>query len=369
MKKAVQITLGLGRGIGGGEYTALICALTLKEVGYNLALITKRIFNLDTYFKSFGVRAPFNEIYIFKYPKLPKIAKLYHHLFYPIVTPSLKAKLYFNTSADSHPFVFPLYALTDQVPIIFYVTAVPLTPPWYIKNRQKSNNSIYTSLFRLFAKTYWNKLNAFFIACSRYVAKIMEDAIGIRPYILYTPVDIKNYLWKNEKKEDYVVVMGRLVPSKRYEDAIQACKYVGKKLVMLLATQDQDYFHKILELINKLNMEEHVKILLNQPLNIRAEILKRAKIFIQCRTEAGAKAVREAMAAGCIPIVPIEGGQSEYVPQEYTFTNFNEMVEKIRLADNASTHDREYMVQQAKQYDTEVFMEKLKEFLTSHNLA
>ncbi|GBC71877.1 hypothetical protein HRbin02_01666 [Candidatus Calditenuaceae archaeon HR02] len=369
MRRAVQITLGLGRTVGGGEYTALVCAQVLKETGYILALITKRLFNPDIYYKSFGVKAPFDEIAIFKYPKLPKIAKLYHYLFYPLATPNIKAKLYFNTSADSHPFVFPLYALTNQVPIVYYVTAVPLTPPWYIKDHQESNNSHYTFLFRFLAKNYWKKLNTLFLACSKYVANIVEDATGIKPYILYTPVDIRNYLWKKEKKDDYAVVMGRLVPSKKYEDAILACKEAGKRLIMLLATQDQDYHKKIMELIRKLNMGEHVKILLNQPIDVRAEILKRAKIFIQCRTEAGAKAVREAMAAGCIPIVPREGGQSEYVPQEYTYTSFGELVEKIMFADKASVHEREYMVEQAKQYDTEVFKRRLKDYLISNGLA
>jgi len=368
-KRALQITLGLGRTVGGGEYTALIIAELLKELGFNVTLLCKRMPNSRKYLEAFGVEFPFDEIAIFRYPKLPKIFRLYHYLIYPLSTPNIYADLYFNTSADSHPFVFPISAILDYKPIVYYVTALPLTPPWHIRDSIKESGigarELYRSIFSLLAEIYWKKLNAFFIACSKYVAKIMNECLGVSPEILYTPVDVEKYLWRNEEKEDYAVVMGRLDPSKRYEDAILACKKAGVKLVMLLAMQNKQYYRQILKLIKQHDLDDKVQIILNAPIEVRSRILRKAKVFIHCRIEAGAKAVREAMAAGCIPIVPAEGGQSEFVPKEFTYLNIDELPQKIREAMTAGPRLRRYIVEESKKHDKQFFKRKLKEILFS----
>lgn len=372
---AVQITLGLGKTVGGGEYTALIVNECLNELGYKVKLICKQHPDLSKYKIAFDIeRLGFDDVKIFKYPKLPKIFKLYHYLIYPIITPKIPANLYFNTSADSHPFVIPLNAIIHKLPVIYYVTAIPLTPPYFTKKMKKEvykNNIVtnvlktcYYDLFRKISKKLWSNIVAHFIACSNFVAGQVDEALGVQSKILYTPVDIGPYEWKGESKENYAVVMGRTVPSKNYEVAISACKEANVKLMMLLAIQDQKYYNKIVSFIKKEEMEQNVKILINAPLKERAEILKRAKVFIHCRVEAGAKAVREAMAAGCVPVVPHIGGQSEFVPREYTYSNQEELPQKILYAMNVSTAERQELVNMSKKHDKTEFKAKLKQIIT-----
>jgi glycosyltransferase involved in cell wall biosynthesis len=375
-KKAVQITLGLGRTIGGGEYTAIIVAEFLKEVGFEVTLVAKRIPDPHKYLNAFKTAFPFDKVAVFKYPRLPKVFRLYHGLLYPIGTPNIDADLYFNTSADSHPFVLPLSAILNHKPIIYYVTALPLTFPWFIRDvnvfRSQKDiakwKNLYHYFFKLICKRYWKGINSFFIACSRYIAEIIKENLGAKPSILYTPVDVKEYLWRGESKDDYAVAMGRLVPSKRYENAIIACKKAGVKLVILAAMQDESYYKYLLDIVKREGMEDRVSIILNAPLETRSNILRKAKVFIHCRIEAGAKAVREAIAAGCIPVVPQEGGQSEFVPKEFTYSTIEEMPQKILEALSAPESLRWQLIEEVKKHDKTNFKLNLRKILEDYGL-
>jgi len=353
--------------MGGGEYTALMVAEALRDAGFKTFLLCKKVPRLKKYLEAFDVEVPFEGFYLFKYPRLPRLAKLFHYLLYPVSTPNVKVDLYFNTSADSHPFAIPLHAIIHYKPVVYYVTALPLTPPWLINNKDEQYLTIarktYWSYFRKSAKNIWSRVNGIFIACSRFVAKQLKEAIGKDPQILYTPVDVSKYIWRGEKKRDVAIVMGRTVPSKRYEEAILACMKAGVRLIMLLAIHDKAYYQKLLKLVRELNLQEKVKIITNAPVSVRSALLRRAKVFIHCRVEAGAKAVREAMAAGCIPIVPALGGQAEYVPKEYHFSSFDELSEKIKTALNEPMDIRKALINEVMEHDSRVFKRRLTSLL------
>jgi hypothetical protein len=62
--------------------------------------------------------------------------------------------------------------------------------------------------------------------------------------------------------------------------------------------------------------------------------------------------------------VPHIGGQSEFVPREYTYSNQEELPQKILYAMNVSTAERQEFVNMSKKYDKTEFKAKLKQIIT-----
>jgi len=239
-------------------------------------------------------------------------------------------------------------------------------------------NPIYRSSFRkpnlaILAKAVLEVIervrrNGLFIAICGYTARKVEDACGMRPELLYGAIEAQVYRWHGEEKEEFMVASGRLVPYKRFELAIKAAKRLGRKLIILGAVRDREYYEALLRMIRAEGVEELVKILTNLPIEERADILKRAKVFLHCSVEGFGKAVAESMAAGCIPVVPREGGQSEYTPREFQYSSFEEMLQRIEEAFTAPATLSRELSEKAMEFDKPQYKSKFIELLREKGL-
>jgi alpha-1,2-mannosyltransferase len=73
--------------------------------------------------------------------------------------------------------------------------------------------------------------------------------------------------------------------------------------------------------------------LANAPKTELQNILKKAKIYLHTTVgEHFGISIAEAMASGCIPIVPDSGGMKEFVPRKYRYANTCEAADKITKA-------------------------------------
>lgn len=79
----------------------------------------------------------------------------------------------------------------------------------------------------------WDRLAAErvdrFIANSYYVAKRIEKYYGKKSSVIYPPVDLTTFHTGGEKRDHYLAV-GRLIPYKRFDLVIEACKTLKRRL-------------------------------------------------------------------------------------------------------------------------------------------
>jgi len=121
---------------------------------------------------------------------------------------------------------------------------------------------------------------------------------------IHPPVDAKRFKLQ-EKKEDFYLVVGRQVPYKRVDLAVQACTTMGVKLVVIGEGSESENLKKMagptVEFKGRLNDKE------------TAEYYSRAKAFLFTAEEDFGITPLEAMACGTPVIAYGKGGATETV--------------------------------------------------------
>jgi len=77
-----------------------------------------------------------------------------------------------------------------------------------------------------------------FIAISRTVQDRIRECYGRSSDIIYPPVDTEFYTPAAIPREDFYLVVSALAPYKRFDLAIDACRKLGKKLIVIGSGQD-----------------------------------------------------------------------------------------------------------------------------------
>ena len=72
-----------------------------------------------------------------------------------------------------------------------------------------------------------------FVAISNTIAKRIHEAYGRKSEVIYPPVDTDFYSPTKEKREDYYLVVSALAPYKRIDLALEACKKLKRRLVVI----------------------------------------------------------------------------------------------------------------------------------------
>ncbi|MCD6312260.1 MAG: glycosyltransferase family 4 protein [Thaumarchaeota archaeon] len=366
--------LGLGEGVGGGQHEALAIAEALKEYGFRITLVCGSKPDFKRLERELGVN-PLSDNYLPINRILPKDADFLRPLLYPICIPMARSDIYVNLDAGSKPFLIPLSILVDeQSSIVYHFINAEVGRFWRASLEARRRR-------RLAGRVYWNllaealkwivkrvKRRGLFTAVCRFTAENVERILGVRPKVLYGPIEWQVYRWRGERKEDFMVSVARITPYKNLEEAIYAAKILNKRLVIFGAVRDKPYYKKLLELIRRERLEDRVKIIIGSSIGDRAAVLKRAKVFLHCSVEGFGKSIAEAMAAGCIPLVPRLGGQSEYTPKRFHYSSFEEMLQKIEEAFNAPLSISYDLSKIAMKFDRQLFKTRFIKLLEESGL-
>ncbi len=377
-KRRVVITYPPLRGskFGGGEHTMLSAAQALEEKGYEISFIFRSLVDFSIFERNLGIKISSPNVFIYKRLKLPRIMKLCQHFVHPLLTPNIDADLFLNMSADSHPLAMPLKALINDKPIIYYFLGPLLDNIWmvrrYLGTIDHSPILYYRKVVSIIASKIFRKIhnNGLFLANSKYTAMSIKKACGLSSEVLYSPVEVNNYLWKEESKKNLIVASGRLIPSKNFERAIQAIRHLSSdvKLIIFGILINESYYNELLKLIERNDLSDRVKIVIGATLDERARILKKASVFLHCCVEGFGKVVVEAMAAGCVPVVPSVGGQAEFTPREFHYSSFEEMVQKVQEALEAPENLRWNLVSRSIEFDRMHYKKRFIEILQDKGL-
>jgi glycosyltransferase involved in cell wall biosynthesis len=191
--------------------------------------------------------------------------------------------------------------------------------------------------------------------------------------VVYPPVDVENFkpLYRHKERENLVVTVSRFRPGKNLESIPYIAKHVNARF-LVIGPSDQSSastINTIRGLAKKLKVQDRVQLLINVPRSVLREKISDAKVLLHTQFfEAFGMSVVEAMAAGCVPIVPNLGGpwldilDHEQGKYGYAYGSSEEAAEKIRLLMEYEELRREVSARacvRAEAFNTSIFERKI----------
>ena len=197
---------------------------------------------------------------------------------------------------------------------------------------------------------YWNLMkNSTVITNSEFSRRAIVNAFGMNNiYILSPPIDIETF--RNvasmsngdDERNDIILVISRIAPHKKIENAIKLAKILkdnkigkGMKIVGNLYDYFFDYYSELKHMVLDLGLTDYITFEINASLAKLLYIIGESRVYFHPMVgDHFGMAVVEAMAAGLIPVVPNEGGPTEFVPREYQFNTIEQAAEIITYVFN-----------------------------------
>jgi len=204
------------------------------------------------------------------------------------------------------------------------------------------------------SKTYDLMINnTTVITNSNFSKRAIEQYYGstVKPIVIYPPVDTDKFhkiaLHPNGR-ENMILVVSRFSPDKQLENTIQIGKIlineikIDAKIILVgnIATEDHQYLEELKRLIKEYNLDDKFIVRVDIAFEQLLELMRKSKVYLHpLAGEPFGISIVEAMSAGLIPVVPDEGGYTEFVPDYYQFHTHQEAADFIRKILIASDND------------------------------
>ena len=252
---------------------------------------------------------------------------------------------------------------------IAYVSA-PARYAWHLyqdyledTNRSRGFRSFLIRLimhyFRLWSASAAQRVDCM-LAVSQWTAECIRRAYNRQVNVLYPPVDVDRFS-PQPKRDDFYLVVSRLVPYKKVLLTAQAFTCLGYPLVVVGSGPEQQ---KIAQAAG-----ENVRLLGFQPDERVAELMGQARALIHMAEEDFGITMVEAQAAGCPVIAYGSGGAREiiqegktglFVPQQ-TMEGLMHAVQHFE--DHRTSYRAEAMRQNALRFSKMRFQQQLRQML------
>jgi len=200
-----------------------------------------------------------------------------------------------------------------------------------------------------------------FVAISNHVAERIKRHYGRESDVVYPPVDCSRFTPKDEH-EDFYLVVSALAPYKRVDLAVEACRALKRRLLIVGTGQDEARLRRLAgPAAEFLGWQSDEQV---------ADLYGRCRAFLFPGEEDFGIAPLEAMASGRPVIAFGKGGALETVVDGETGTFFREqtvesLVEAMRVFEKAENEfDPEGMRRHAEGFDRAVFKNRIAAYLT-----
>jgi glycosyltransferase involved in cell wall biosynthesis len=298
--------------------------------------------------------------------------------FLPLAIEQLNLEDYDVILSSSHCVAKGILTRPDQVHICYCHT--PMRYAWDLTFDYLANSKLGQGLPGVFTRyllhglRQWDVISAnrvdYFIANSQHTARRIWRCYRREAKVIYPPVQIERFSYQ-EKKEDFYLVVSRLVSYKKVALIVEAFNQLGLPLVVI---GDGSQMSLIKELAR-----DNIQILGAVSDQIVAEYMSKAKAFIYAACEDFGIALVEAQACGTPVIAFGAGGALETVrdlredSQQATGLFFSEqssesLVEAVQyFADYSNKIDPENCRKQANKFTPETFQSNYSLFLEEHS--
>lgn len=200
----------------------------------------------------------------------------------------------------------------------------------------------------------------YYIANSRLVADRIKKIYGREAHVIPPPIDVNRFHMSNEI-DDYYLVLSRLMPYKRIDLAIEACKRMNRRLIVIGDGPDRQRLEKL--------GDDRIEFLGRQPDKIVNYYAARCRALLFPGEEDFGMAPLEANAAGRPVIAYRAGGAVETVEENVTGVFFDqpssvslgEAIEKFE----GLRFDQYTLRRHAEKFDRSVFTFRVLQFLGS----
>ena len=200
------------------------------------------------------------------------------------------------------------------------------------------------------------------IANSKYIARRIEKFWKRDSEVIYPPVHLEKFTPIKNPSLDYYVAFSRLVPYKRIDIALDACKALGKNLVVIGSGSEEKSLKKRASGAKNITFTGRIS---DEKL---CAYLQNCKALIFCAEEDFGIVPLEAQACGRPVIAYGKGGACETVKDgvtgvffsEQTASSAQEALERFEALDKKGTFKSEKIAQHAVSFSEERFIREFK---------
>ena len=360
--------------LGGAERLCMHVIKALRKRKYNVTLATLDKTNWVLLRKVFDESfRPDGEFYLLsRIPEIPTLT-----LRQAFVALSYALELFLITLKGNYDLLVNMGGeIMDSIGDMIYFNAIPLKLMHIYPQIQPRHNvqwRCYSRLYSLLTRVLRSP-STITVTNSKFTQDIIKKNLGRKALVVHPPVDIQKIksLMKNQNRENIVVTVSRFRSAKGLEIIPKIAKHVENCNFIVIGTADVDSeecLKEIFERTKKLGVQARVRIFVNISFSLVLEKLFTAKVFLHTQpTEAFGISIVEAMAAGCVPVVPKAGGpwfdilNREQGKYGYAYSSLGEAAEKINLLMNDERLRTEISVrafERAKHFDRSIFEKKI----------
>lgn len=199
---------------------------------------------------------------------------------------------------------------------------------------QHGIRSAYTKPYRYLVTSAVRNMKGRILVNSEFTARRVVALWGSKPRVLYSPIDVRHLVPPGAGHRAGVVNVGRFSPEKRQDLAIRVMSKVGQggrlTLIGSAVSREAAVWLQRLTAFARTSHAD-VRFLPNLPFGRLRQELWRAKAYLHTFLEEDlGLAPLEAIAAGCVPVVPDGGGNVETVPvRELRYRSPDEAASKV----------------------------------------
>jgi glycosyltransferase involved in cell wall biosynthesis len=292
----------------------------------------------------------------------------------PLAIEQLDLRQYEVILSSSHAVAKGILTTPDQLHICYCHS--PMRYAWdltfdYLNQSKVGKGGIgWITRYLLHSLRQWDVISAnrvdYFIANSQHTARRIWRCYRREAKVIYPPVNIENFPFSADK-EDFYLIVSRLVSYKQVSLIVQAFNQLKRPLVVIGTGPEMKHLQAI--------ASPHIQILGWQPDSVVKTYMTRAKAFVYAACEDFGIALVEAQACGTPVIAYGAGGALETVRdirtcvdtatgiffKEQTVAALVETVEKFEAYQDFFTS--EYIRLHSSQFSRQLFAENYLDFL------